>query len=209
MLTEETINKTVARITLMPFFPGSDSGARAIVAEEIVNMATSDEQVIWLGYRFIQLYPKQWPGIGELRALFCKRFKPADGLQVNSGVFEDFPTEAELGPVPGLALPPARSEREALQAATIPITRQLEAGEVSVDPDLAQLVHGIAESHRMPPKPEPRSVQEIEAALYQATDRPKRFESREKPPQIITAEEVEAARNTELLRRAQRQRQVQ
>ncbi len=131
MLTQETINETVARISLMPFFPSSDPGARAIVAKEIVNMASSDEQVIWLGYRMQQLYPKQWPGIVELRACFCKRFKPADGVEVNSATYfqeDGFPTEAELGPVPGLSLPPTRSEREALEAATGP--RQLEAGEV-------------------------------------------------------------------------------
>jgi hypothetical protein len=204
MLTQEAINQTVARICLMPFFPSSDSGARAVVAKEIVNMANSDEQVIWLGYRFVQLYPKQWPGIGELRALFCTRFKPADGFQINSGVFEEFPSEAQLGPVPGLYLPPAPSEREAIEAASIPPTRQLEAGKVSVDLELAAMVHEIAESHRMPPSRDPRSIHEIEQELYQAQNRPQRFEAREKTPQIITAEEVEAARAEELLRRQQR-----
>ncbi len=121
MLSQEVINETVARISLMPFFPSSDPAARAIVTKEIVNMATSDEQVIWLGYRMQQLYPKQWPGIVELRACFCKRFKPADGVEVNSATYfqqDGFPTEAELGPVPGLCLPPTRSERESLEAGT-------------------------------------------------------------------------------------------
>jgi hypothetical protein len=92
-------------------------------------MATSDEQVIWLGHRLLQLYPKQWPGIVELRACFCKRFKPADGVEVKSATYfsEGFPTEAELGPVPGLCLPPTRSEIEALEGSTM--SRQLEAGE--------------------------------------------------------------------------------
>jgi hypothetical protein len=128
MLSQEVINETVARISLMPFFPSSDPGARAIITKEIIQMATSDEQVIWLGYRMQQLYPKQWPGIVELRACFCKRFKPADGVEVNTATYFQeggFPTEAELGPVPGLCLPPTLSEREALAAGTTPL---LEAG---------------------------------------------------------------------------------
>ncbi len=118
MLTQETIDLTVARISLMPFFPNSDSGARGTVSKEIADMATSDEQVKWLGHRFIQLYPKQWPGIVELRACFCKRFRPADGVEVESAIYfnEGYPSEAHLGPVPGLRLTPTRSEREALEA---------------------------------------------------------------------------------------------
>ncbi len=131
MLTQEVIDLTVARIALMPFFPSSDSGARGTVSKEIADMATSDEQVKWLGHRFIQLYPKQWPGIVELRACFCKRFRPADGVEVESAIYfnEGYPTEAQLGPVPGLCLPLTRSEIEARNAGTV--TPQLEAAQGS------------------------------------------------------------------------------
>lgn len=187
MLTQEGIDLTVARISLMPFFPSSDPGARGTVSKEIADMASSDEQVKWLGHRFLQLYPKQWPGIVELRACFCKRFKPADGVHVESAVYfnQGYPSEADLGPIPGLLLEPTRSEREAIEAAGIPATRQLEAGEFTVDPDLAEEVHRLATAKAMPVV-EKRSLAEIELALYGPR---------------ITPEEVERARAAELERR--------
>lgn len=187
MLSKEALDSTVGRISLMPFFPSSDSEARAIIMQEIASMATSDQQVLWLGYRMVQLYPKQWPGIAELRACFCKRFAPADGVQVESAIYFDqgFPSEAELGPIPLLKLDPAPSEYDAIEAATIPATRQLEAGEFTVDPDLAEEVHRLATAKTMPIV-EKRSLAEIERALYGPR---------------VTPEEVERARAAELERR--------
>lgn len=168
----------------MPFFPSSDPDARAVIINEIASMATCDEQVIWLGYRIVQLYPKQWPGIAELRACFCKRFPPADGVQVESAIYfdEGYPSESELGSIPGLALEPCRSELDQIAAANIPPTRQLEAGEFTVDPELAEEVHRLATVKAMPVI-EKRSLEEIERAFYG----PK-----------ITPEEVEAARTAHL-----------
>ena len=186
MLTQEVIDLTVARIALMPFFPSSDSGARGTVSKEIADMATSDEQVKWLGHRFIQLYPKQWPGISEMRACFCKRFKPADGVQVNSAIYEEgFPTEAALGEIPGLKLKPALTERQAIEAGK---TRLLQDGQqFSVDSELESLIHELAESARMPAAQiERRTKEEIERDLYRPS---------------ITAEEAERARAAELERR--------
>lgn len=187
MLTQEVIDLTVARFSLMPFFPSSDPGARGTVSKEIADMATSDEQVKWLGYRFLQLYPKQWPGIVELRACFCKRFPPADGVQVESAIYfdEGYPSEAQLGPIPGLLLEPCRSERDQIEGANIPASRQLEAGEFTVDPELAAEVHRLAAAKTMPVI-EKRSLAEIERALYGPR---------------ITPEEVESARAAELERR--------
>lgn len=51
-----------------------------------------------------------------------------------------------------------------------------------------------------PEDPTPATVED-----YQATDRVERFPTREKPPQLISAEEVEAARQLEMLRRATRE----
>lgn len=132
---------------------------------ELIDMCSSDDQVTWLSYRLVQLYPQQWPGIAELRACFCKRFKPADGIQVNSAVYDEFPSEAQLGPIPGLQLEASPTERDAIETASIPATRQLEAGEVSVDPDLDAEFHRIAMAHQMPVIHK-HSIQEIQQELY-------------------------------------------
>jgi hypothetical protein len=54
------------------------------------------------------------------------------------------------------------------------------------------------------PDPEPDSAQAVPVPIndYQTTNRVERFRSRERPPQLISAEEVESARAAELARRA-------
>ncbi len=129
MLTKEGINRTVSRIALMPFFPASDPSARAVLAEEIGSMCESDAHASWLAIRMGQVFKKQWPGVGEMRALYCKRFKPIDGYEVGSEVYPDgFPSEADLGPLQIKGLPeppkalPAVSKRAQI---TSPESRQM------------------------------------------------------------------------------------
>src|SRR6266852_5020605 len=108
MLTQEGVDAAASRIALIPFFPSSQDNAKGVVIEELVAMCDSDQQAQWLAARMGQVF-KQWPGLGEMRALFCKRFKPADGHDVGSQLYADgFPSEAELGPLPikGLPAPP-------------------------------------------------------------------------------------------------------
>jgi hypothetical protein len=173
-LTENGVDRAASRITSIPFFPSSDKNARAILIEELVKICASDAHAEWLAVRAIQVF-NQWPGYAELRAVYCKRFKPCDGVQADSAIYVDgFPTEHELGiidikglPAPIAALPQA------------PPPRQLE-GEVSADPEACEMVADLMKSTSLAPWVPPaerrarerREIQEAEKEIAEAVTRP-------------------------------------
>lgn len=122
-LTQEGLKRATSRIALLPFFPAKDDSARAVVMEELLSMCESDAHAQWLAIRMGQVFQKQWPGIGEMRALYCKRFKPVDHIQAFSEIYLDgFPSEQDLGvlkidglpePIPALAFVSKKQERVA------------------------------------------------------------------------------------------------
>ncbi len=153
----------VDTLALMPYFP-ADQGTRSALVQQLAKMVTYNEEAEWLAYRATQVF-QAWPGIREIRALFCKRFRPKDGVDATSLLYPDgFSSEAQLGPVPVAGLLPAVTEREALAAASIPASHQI-AGP-SADPELATLVDDIASRVEMPAPRRPRTTAEIEEQLY-------------------------------------------
>ena len=104
-------SEKIAELTLMKFFP-AEKQARAALVQMVCGMATTNEQVDWLVRRALALY-NEWPGPRELRALFCSRWKPRDGIEARSTVYladetgGGFPSEA---PRPAPALTPGRDE---------------------------------------------------------------------------------------------------
>lgn len=102
-----------ADLTMLNFFPGDDGGRLAVV-KLVARLCSTMAQVEWLVTRLTTLYNK-WPGPAEVRAVFCKRYPPADGIDTrNTHTSEFFPDgnipceTPEALPWPGLALPPGR-----------------------------------------------------------------------------------------------------
>ena len=167
----------MVRISLMKFFPSSDTVARATVMLELMQMCSTDDQVEWLSKRLTALYT-EWPGLRELRAVFCFKFKPFDKIEVNSAdprFIDGIPSEN-----PALGWKPAA----ALESGQRLLNGNVEA--FTVDPELEKLVSELA-AKKVMPSIERRTKEEIERDLY----RPR-----------ITAEEVERARAAELERRS-------
>ncbi len=110
--SKDGITRAAARIALIPFFPASDLSARAVLMEELLLICESDAHALWLAMRMTQIFKSKWPGLGEMRALYCKRFRPRDGVPADSEIYADgFPSEQDLGilNIPGLPAPiPAR-----------------------------------------------------------------------------------------------------
>jgi hypothetical protein len=113
-LSRDAIDRAMGRIALMKFFPASDISARATVMLELIEMCSTDEQVEWLGNRVTALYT-EWPGLRELRAVFCSKFKPADGIEVYSAdtrFIDGIPSERQISEgqesVPGRLTPGTR-----------------------------------------------------------------------------------------------------
>lgn len=126
------------------YFPG-DPDARIGIAEEIVSMASAEEQVRWLVSRLPKLF-KDWPAMHEVRAVFCSKFRPKDGYEVYSAIYIDgIPTEKE--------------ELPAIAAATM---KSLPAGEpVSAARSLATTIGDLARAKSMANAGRPVSVREI------------------------------------------------
>ena len=136
----------------VPFFP-RDEAAQAMVADELVSMGTTVDQGMWLVRRYAQLF-RDWQ-FRELRALYCSKFRPADGIEIYSGVYIDgIPSEKQEAWKPTGAIE-GRTQLQIEGQTTQPI---------SADPDMEQLVHELAQSTNMPRRP--RTVEEIKADLY-------------------------------------------
>lgn len=65
-------------MSAIPFFPAG-SGALGAVAGEISAMCESEDQARWLAVRMTRLYDR-WPGVAEMRRVFCASYLPLDGV---------------------------------------------------------------------------------------------------------------------------------
>lgn len=103
MLDFMRVADLLSGLSLMRYFP-ADDGARLELAKLVARMASTEDQVEWLVQRAIAVY-SEWPGPHELRACFCSKFRPADGISACSTVYLDgLPSERPAEPLP--ALPP-------------------------------------------------------------------------------------------------------
>ena len=148
----------LGRLTAMKFFP-SDPGARDAIVSIVGEMANSHEQVEWLVDRMISIYV-EWPGPMEMRACFCSRFRPCDGIEAISNVYGD---ESGFPPDPVV---------DRLKLAATPqrlITGQTEASQSAPDPTFPTSAIELLKTVKkeIPPAPpqfgaKPGSAEEIE-----------------------------------------------
>ncbi len=57
---------------------------------EVIPYVTPKERLAWLSRQLMKV--KTWPGMGEVRGLYCLRFTPADGIEADCtlpGVTDD------------------------------------------------------------------------------------------------------------------------
>jgi hypothetical protein len=66
--------------SVIPFFPNEDA-ATAIISTVLVKLVRTPEELNWLTTAAIISMTK-WEGIPQLRALYCTRYTPHDGLPV-------------------------------------------------------------------------------------------------------------------------------
>lgn len=123
----DTICEIVSELALLKFFP-SDPAARLAIARMLGEMAANEDQVRWLVRRMTSGLYNEWPGPRELRACFCSRFRPRDGISISSEVYLDgIPSERPELPAPAMkALPAGHS--------------------VSASPSIEAAVHNLAET---------------------------------------------------------------
>jgi len=108
-ISSQAATVIVEMLSSIPFFP-KEGGARILIGEEIRSMCHDDEQGVWLAQRMARLY-SQWPGVRELRAVYCSKHRPLDGYELIGGTeaFPDgIPSEKLIPAAPMKALPPGR-----------------------------------------------------------------------------------------------------
>jgi hypothetical protein len=67
------------RMTILKFYPQNPHGISE-VALELACMCEEPEQAEWLLETLKSRYD-EWPGPRTLRAVYCEKFKPADGKE--------------------------------------------------------------------------------------------------------------------------------
>lgn len=149
----DEVCELVTELSALAFFP-TDPAGRLAVARLIGEMAHNMEQVRWLIRRMTSGIYNKWHGPQEMRACFCQRFKPRDGLSVFSSVFSvdegsPFPEDPEV-------------KRAALPPAIPPLA--LPPGHVTADAQMQQAVEQVARWKGMP-KPRRISTTELHRAL--------------------------------------------
>jgi len=150
MISEDAAEKAVLKLAVLPFFPAEPT-TRGVIFNELMELCSSDEQVDWLVKRTIKLWTK-WESLRELRAIFCAKFKPADGFEVGySQVFADgiVPPESPEPSYTLPALPPGAT--------------------ASADPEMDRLVTEGAKVVEMPAPPR-MSSEEFHRAVAQKND---------------------------------------
>lgn len=111
---------------LLPGVPKTPKGVE-ILAKEFTRLADSPEKLEWLIETAVRSWEK-FEGIRELRAMYCHRYRPADGQSVQgSNLYPETGYSREQ-----LGLPPRQP------AALLPAPRDPER--VSLDPALDQIV---------------------------------------------------------------------
>lgn len=97
----------------IPYFP-RDEAAQALIVRELVSLGATLEQGMWLARRYAQLYD-QWK-FRELRAVFCSRFKPAEGPDTTSSVYLDgIPSEKPAVMQPRIGPPEHEEGRKLIE----------------------------------------------------------------------------------------------
>lgn len=104
----------------MRFFPTEPAGRLAIV-KSVAAMSGSEERACWIVDQMLAL-TNDWPGILEVRGVYCLRFKPADGVEGESEICPtgQIPADSAVGFKPRTSLAPQRDPR----------SRELPPGEV-------------------------------------------------------------------------------
>lgn len=127
MISHAEAMKAVERMELMAFFSTVSEGARALIAEELMEMINwPPDRPLRNGHGELIPYVeprvrldrlmkalkkvKEWPGMAEIRGLYCRMYRPADGDENPSCNIPGFSDEECASGVDYLSLerPPAK-----------------------------------------------------------------------------------------------------
>jgi len=88
-MNPKRVLEMLAELAMLRFFPARNSAVLIGLARLVNQMCADESQVRWLVDRMTSGIYAEWPGPQEMRACFCSRFKPKDGLNAYSTVYPD------------------------------------------------------------------------------------------------------------------------
>lgn len=111
-MTPEELGSKVLEWSALRFFPADREGRNAIT-KAVVAMAGSAERAVWIVDQVLAI-TNDWPGIAEVRGIFCLRFKPADGISWFSELCQSgqIPADKAISFTPQPALEAPRDPRD-------------------------------------------------------------------------------------------------
>jgi hypothetical protein len=95
MIPKSAIKKAVEDFGILRYFP-VDAGTRVAVMSLLEQMVRTPDQLAWFGRTMINEVG-EWHGPKELRGVFCTRFRPKDGVEVDCVAGSRFSPEALEG----------------------------------------------------------------------------------------------------------------
>jgi hypothetical protein len=99
LLSPYVAKRLIAGLAILPSFPNEPEARRPLV-QLLSSMALYESEARWLVERMADLYAA-WPGADEMRACFCSKFQPRDGLERRSSVYPNgIPVENLPVPAP-------------------------------------------------------------------------------------------------------------
>jgi len=137
---------------MLKYFPAGNPAVLEGLLILVGDMCRSEAEVEWLVKRMTSGLYAEWPGPAEMRACFCSRFPPKDGINVYSSIYPD-------------GLPPSKESRLAIECA--PKKALPEGHMVSADAGAEAAVHVLAKANElMNPMGGPATPEEIENAPF-------------------------------------------
>ncbi len=110
----DKLAKRVVRLSALRYFPSrEDVEGRLEVVKAVASMAGTWERSCWIIDQMLAL-TGEWPGVLEMRGVFCHRFRPADGKEATSAICPDdhIPAEQAVGFIPGKVPAQLRDPRD-------------------------------------------------------------------------------------------------
>ena len=104
-MNPQRVAEILEELRALPMFPNEPSVMAALM-RLCGNMCSDEAQVRWLVNRMTSGIYAQWPGPAEMRACFCCRYRPKDGVSAYSTVYPDgLPPDPTAPPRAGIMAP--------------------------------------------------------------------------------------------------------
>ncbi len=190
----ENVLRMVSELAMLKYFPANNEAVLLALVRLCGDMCHSEAEVRWLVDRMTSGIYSEWPGPAEMRACFCSRYPPKDGVNAYSSVYPD-------------GLPPSKEARTMLAAAP---QRALPAGHTPESPRCAESREVIGKLKDAMPKMPPvvrgtdRAIRQFEEAMTAPRDRPELVPT----PQIINQVDIDRAVAEYHAKKAQAQAQA-